>query len=479
MASASGSRTGLITATVVLTIVAVTALVFASIFFTKANRASTDLDALTKSYNDVVKRNALSGTDVTALKERRSAGDPFTSSDPLLSVAIRERDDLAKLAGGQTAQAAEIAAKAALAEAAAKLKAAGLPEVSTTEDMAGTVKALSNSVATLSAQVADLTKAANAAKAQQAKTIEDTSAQLAEKDKTIEGVRAEAAKATDEAAKDRAARQATIDDINKNVEASSKAMADAQQQLANKAADLERARARLEKDLLAARQKISLYRPDAQQSILRQADGSIARIVGNDTVYIDLGAGDQIVPGMTFEIYDKTTGVPPLKNDDTTLPAGKGSIEVIRVSPNSSECRIVKRTTGRTITEGDIIANLIYDHNTKYNFVVAGKFDLSKSGSPDAADAAILKRLVTQWGGNVQDTLTVNTDFLVIGSEPKIPDFSEEQRRDPVNAKILSEAQAELDNYNATLNRAKDLYIPVLNQNRFLYYIGYFDQKGR
>jgi hypothetical protein len=31
-------------------------------------------------------------------------------------------------------------------------------------------------------------------------------------------------------------------------------------------------------------------------------------------VYISLGAGQQITPGMTFEVYDKMTGIPKAAN---------------------------------------------------------------------------------------------------------------------------------------------------------------------
>lgn len=481
MASASGSRAGLITATVVLAIVSVTALVFAFIFSAEARRNGQALEDITKAYNDVVKRNALTGPTVTQLRERRSAGEPFTTADALLDVAVGERDGLAKLLGGQNAAVASTAAKAALTEANEKLKAAGLPEVSTTDDMAGSVRALANSVGTLSGQVADLTRQANGAKEGAARTVADTQAQLAAKEKQIAEVRAEAEKAIADAAKDRADRQGTVDEINRNVESANKAMAEAQQLLSTRLADADRAKQRLEKEVAEVRTKLAAFRPDAQQSLLRQADAKITRITDASVVYIDIGAGNQIVPGMSFEVYDRVGGVPPIKaGDDVTLPRGKASLEVIRVTPNAAECRVVRTTQGRTIAEGDVVANLVYDRNTKYNFVVYGAFDLTRPGSPEAEDARILKRLITEWGASLQDKVGPSTDFLVIGAEPNIREArSEDEATNPNFLAAQARDREALDAYNAVIAQARDLYIPVLNQNRFLYYVGYHDQSRR
>lgn len=480
MASSAGSKAGLVTTVVILAIVSVTALVFAFIFSADARKNQADLETLTKAYNDVVRRNALTGPTVVALRERRGR-EPFTGTDMLLDVAVRERDDLAKLLGGATAEAAATSATTALTDASAKIKAAGLPDISTTENVAGSITAMGNAIETLARQVADLTKAANDAKAQAAQTVEQTTAALAAKDKQIADIRAEAAAAKSDAAKDRADRQGVADEINANVEKERKALADAMQQLSTKLADESRRAERLSKELTTTQGRLAAFRPDAQNSVVRKSDGSIARVANSSIVYIDLGAGDQITPGMTFEVYDKLTGVPALKADETSMPIGKASIEVVRVSPTNAEARVISTRKGAApITEGDVIANLVYDRNTRYNFVVFGDFDLARRGKPSAEDGAVVKRLVTEWGGTVQPQIDVNTDFLVIGAEPQIPEATSEQdKTDPIFLDTQLKARQALDNYNAVLSKARELYIPVLNQNRFLYYTGYFDQAKR
>ena len=86
-------------------------------------------------------------------------------------------------------------------------------------------------------------------------------------------------------------------------------------------------------------------------------DGRIVRVPDNNTVVIDLGVGDQLVQGMTFEVYDQQSGIPALGDGmrEGDLPEGKASIEVIRMLPGYSECRVIRRLPGKGIMIGDLI----------------------------------------------------------------------------------------------------------------------------
>ncbi|HMO27244.1 MAG TPA: hypothetical protein PKB10_13355, partial [Tepidisphaeraceae bacterium] len=96
------------------------------------------------------------------------------------------------------------------------------------------------------------------------------------------------------------------------------------------------------------------------------------------------------------------------------------------------------------------------------------------------ADAEVIKRLITQWGGQVQQQVNVNTDFVVMGIEPELPEYSDEDvRNDPLIAARMAEAERQLQEYEAVRDRAIELNIPILNQNRFLYLVGYYNQAGR
>ncbi|HWP39981.1 MAG TPA: hypothetical protein VNL70_03570, partial [Tepidisphaeraceae bacterium] len=213
--------------------------------------------------------------------------------------------------------------------------------------------------------------------------------------------------------------------------------------------------------------------------VTRQPDGRIVRLPGNDVAFIDLGLGDQVTPGLTFEVFDKVEGIPPPGDPATeeNLPQGKASLEVIRVGPTSSECRITRRAPGAALSEGDLIVNLVYDRNTKYNFLVHGNFDLDQNGVATSQDAEVIKRLITQWGGNIVGEINVDTDFVVLGKEPVIPDRPTEP--DPIAQANYERAIAEYDVYQEISAKARTYRIPILNQNRFLYLVGYYEQAKR
>ena len=187
----------------------------------------------------------------------------------------------------------------------------------------------------------------------------------------------------------------------------------------------------------------------------------------------------------TTLLWDRRTGVPALstaagqENGDKQVQ-GKASVEIIRVDPNSSEARVVSRTAGKPpIAEGDYISNIVYDPNATYQFFVYGKFDLDHNGVATAGEADIAKRLIEQWGGKLAADINVNTDFVVIGAEPVVPNLSKEEESDPLLVQRRTQAQADLTQYQDVINKARDLHIPILNQNRFLYFIGYYDQAKR
>jgi hypothetical protein len=232
----------------------------------------------------------------------------------------------------------------------------------------------------------------------------------------------------------------------------------------------------------ASRRKLAPYRVNPKEPVVQVADGKISRLPGGGLAYINLGAGDQVVVGMTFEVYDKYTGIPALGQDglrESDMPIGKASIEVMRVSAGSSECRVIRKTPGQEVVEGDFVANLVLDPKTKFNFVVYGEFDLDHNGVASTQDAEVVKQLITRWGGKVQTQVNADTDFLIMGKEPVIPELSDEQKQDPVNQKNYEDAVARNNAYHDVVGKAGQYSIPVMNQNRFLYFCGYYSQSPR
>ena len=108
-----------------------------------------------------------------------------------------------------------------------------------------------------------------------------------------------------------------------------------------------------------------------------------------------------------------------------------------------------------------------------------GNFDVDGNNLWTPAEADVVKSLVTRWGGKLVDKININTDFVVLGQEPIVPVFTKEELDDPINKQKLDNKLAELKMFNDLVNQASTLHIPVMNQNRFMYFIGYFDQMKR
>lgn len=262
------------------------------------------------------------------------------------------------------------------------------------------------------------------------------------------------------------------------------------------------------------------FQKNAKEAIVRQPDGTITRLPGGGSCYISLGEGDQISVGMTFEVYDQHRGIPPLAdglanaeddeiraqqaaarvqanavarvlgaaagaqqaavNWETELPRGKGSIEVVQVGPGkSSRCRILHVEPGQQFVEGDLIANLAYSPNIKFKWHVYGDFDLDNNGVATPTDTAVIKRKIQEFGSQLTDQLTVDTDFLVMGLEPVVPALTEEEKQDPTMVDKVQKLEQARTAYNNVIERANTLGIPILNQNRFLYYTGSYDMIRR
>src|SRR5205823_5210485 len=103
------------------------------------------------------------------------------------------------------------------------------------------------------------------------------------------------------------------------VEKDRKAMEDLNTQLTAKQAQVADLQKKLEQSYqILARFKVG----GAGEAAIRRADGIISQLGKNGVVYINRGLGQQITPGMTFEVYDKNEGIPRLQTgNDESLPA--------------------------------------------------------------------------------------------------------------------------------------------------------------
>ena len=214
--------------------------------------------------------------------------------------------------------------------------------------------------------------------------------------------------------------------------------------------------------------------PDSEV-VAHKSDGKVI-LVDNQTkvVHLDIGRDDHVYPGLTFAVYDKNM---PIPKDGK----GKAEVEVYSVEKNISAARIIRSEIKRPIILDDIVANLIWDSNKTNVFVIEGEFDLDGDGKiePDAVDK--IKSLIEKWGGKVADTISIETDYLVLGSPPSIlrrPTVTELEM-DPMATERYEASRQKFADYQEIQNKAQALLIPVFNYERFLFFIGYETQSGR
>jgi len=216
--------------------------------------------------------------------------------------------------------------------------------------------------------------------------------------------------------------------------------------------------------------KLETIKPKPDNEVqAHQPDAQIVRIDSqNGIVYLDAGIKDHVYRGLTFAIYDRNKPIP----EDGE---GKAEIEVFQVTDQVSAARIVKSDTKNPVVKDDIVANLIWDRNIPNRFVVTGEFDFNNDGRIDSNGDQRIAELISRWGGLVDDDITVDTDFLIVGVEPAAlrRPSQYELDSDPMAQQRYEMSAQKIGHYNQLLDKAGNLGIPVFNQKRFLFLIGY------
>jgi hypothetical protein len=216
--------------------------------------------------------------------------------------------------------------------------------------------------------------------------------------------------------------------------------------------------------------KLDVLKPRPKEDVAAyKPDGHVISIdTSSNIAFIDIGSQDKIYPGLTFSVYDRNA---PIPTDGTS----KAEIEVFNVDKNTAMARIIKSSKRNPPAEGDIIVNLIWDSKATNRFVVTGEFDFNGDGTTDPDGAAKIKQLIENWGGRVEDTVTVDTDFVILGIQPtlKKKPTLDEIEADPMATEKYETSIKASDKYLEVKNQAKDLFIPVFGLKRFLSFIGY------
>jgi len=223
-----------------------------------------------------------------------------------------------------------------------------------------------------------------------------------------------------------------------------------------------------------AQQEVREIKPSPDHEVLaHRPDGKIILIDSQtNVVHLNIGSKQHVYRGLTFTVYDRSGSIP---KDGR----GKAEIEVFDVAETYSAARITKSETKSPILRGDIVANLIWNSDKTNVFVVAGDFDLDNDGNFDSNAIGRIRALIEKWGGRVADTISIDTDFLVLGGQPQVPTQQptfEELELDPGAMQRYEALLQRLNHYNQLQGQAQALWIPVFRYERFLYFIGYKGQ---
>jgi hypothetical protein len=202
---------------------------------------------------------------------------------------------------------------------------------------------------------------------------------------------------------------------------------------------------------------VPAYKPDGQ-----------IMAVENNIIQLNIGTDEQVYRGQTFAVYDKGMPIPPSGR-------GKAEIQVYDVEKNVSLARVIRSEKRRPIVAEDIVANLVWDSERTNVFVVAGEFDLDGDRAVDLDAPQKITELIEKWGGRVVDNVSPQTDYLVLGTRPPVPaqPTPEQTVADPLAMERYDAAVKRRDRYNTAKKDAANLWVPVFNTERFLYFIGY------
>lgn len=214
---------------------------------------------------------------------------------------------------------------------------------------------------------------------------------------------------------------------------------------------------RLEKELahhgtvVSKAPAVAVTPADAAGTVPFVPDGAVSAMPADGFIYINAGAPEKVVPGMTFEVYSTRATLPSLASYASQNPQSKGWIEVVSVDKSGSKCRALRVNEKEPIRPGDEIFNFVFERGKTNHFAVMGDFA--------STDRDTVTGLIWRWNGAVDPRVVPETNYVILGTPPK--DASGRQA------------------YDAAKSAAEQLKVPVVNEDKFNLLIRYYDPSKR
>jgi len=144
-----------------------------------------------------------------------------------------------------------------------------------------------------------------------------------------------------------------------------------------------------------------LLRPPSEVAVFFEFDGKILSVDARyKKVTMDLGRGDGVRPGFTFDIY------PPGRPQKESL---KGKAEISEVKQNVSTAKIISEEDANPIMGGDQIYNPLFSRHNKEIFALVGEFE-----APHTTEW--IWDLVEEHGGIPTREVSDKTNYVVLGT---------------------------------------------------------------
>ncbi len=213
-----------------------------------------------------------------------------------------------------------------------------------------------------------------------------------------------------------------------------------------------------------------VVQPLAEEALVDATVQSVDPVAREVTVSI--GRAHKAILGMTMAVYDNATDIRP---DPSTgeYSRGKATVEIIRIFEGYSVARVINESRGNPVVRGDVVANAVYSPDKVYKMVVFGNFDIDRDGVATPLEREDLKALIERWGGVVQDEVTGDIDYIVLGEKPVVGP----EPHAGADVEIVEEhlrRQRAVDEYEALQATAQSTSTPILNENRLRTLIGDF-----
>jgi hypothetical protein len=182
--------------------------------------------------------------------------------------------------------------------------------------------------------------------------------------------------------------------------------------------------------------------------------------------YGDLGKKDGILLGLTFSIFSPT-------ELGKVAPQPKAQCRVVKVMNESCELRVYEIKNDNPVIAGDLLYNPVYDRTRRLHFAMVGKMDIENNTLDETEQ---LKGMIQEFGGKIDATMTVQTDFLIVGEKP-IMASAPAAGASPMEQANYLESRKKYLEYTQTLAQAESYSIPMMSLNRFLGLMGLAERK--